>query len=543
MRPKLLAAALFTFFAVPALGLKTEKISVSAQPGPAGSVPGAPSYEVVVAQEAVVWFAHSVSTESRAALVQSVGGTVISDQSSLGWTHIALAPSMSVANALPVLRGISGILRAEPNRVYSVSLAPNDPLFSSQYHFDRISASDGWEFETGASSLTTVAVIDTGIEGTHPDLLSKLAGPTDKVCLDACVDEAGGMAIAACQHGTQVAGFAAAATDNGSQVAGVSWESKLLSMRVFAAADCTASCGDVTADSCSTSDTRIANALNYLVTQQNNATHGHIVANLSLGCLPGPATCLACTAAVQPAIDAALAAGIVVVAAAGNSGPADNTVNRPGACAGVIPVTATDSNDLLASFSSRGSAVASSGLAAPGVGLTGTTTGGTTQGGLSGTSFASPIVAGAAALILSKKPNATVNASTNEVQTILRGTAENIGLSSNLQGSGRLNLYRALRFTANGTLAGVQGAQKPTAFPNPFRPSQIGKVAFAIPPSLQGSSRKIMVYTLAGQFVRELAGMTWDGKNDAGNMVASGTYVFVVTTSAGIGRGRVSVLR
>jgi subtilisin family serine protease len=535
-----LASAFFCLTALHASAMKIEKIPLQAGPGVAAGG-ASQGFEAVVAEEAVVWFEATVSTALRAALVQSVGGSIIQDKSSQGWTHISLAPSMSVANALPILRGLVGVSRAEPNRAYSVSATPNDPSFASQYHFGKISAEAGWEFETGDSSRTTIAVIDTGVEGTHPDLTGKMGGGiVHKKCLDACADEVGGAATAACYHGTAVAGFAAATTNNGSMVSGVSWGSRLLSMRVFAATDCTADCGDIILGSCSTSDTRISNALNYLVTQQNTATYGRIVANLSLGCLPGSAGCQLCTAVVQPAITAALDAGIVIVAAAGNHGPGDNTVNRPGACAGVIPVTATDANDTVASFSSRGSEVAASGLAAPGSGLTGTTIGGTARGGLSGTSFASPIVAGAAALILSRKPTATVTAANNEVKTILRGTTDNVGASSNSQGSGRLNLYRAMRYTVRGTLAGFDGEVKPTAFPNP---SRTGSVTFAIPPGIQGSGTSVKIYSLEGVLLRTVTGLSWDGKNTEGGAVASGTYIFVVTTSAGTGRGRLSVLR
>mgnify|MGYP001580660536 FL=1 len=106
-----------------------------------------------------------------------------------------------------------------------------------------------------------------------------------------------------------------------------------------------------------------------------------------------------------------------------------------------------------------------------------------------------------------------------------------------------MDLFRALRFSVNGTLAGFDGQEKPIAVPNPFRTSNTGRVSFKIPPSLQGALTKIKIYTLDGQPVRDLTGLTWDGKNTDGNAVASGTYVFVVTSSAGTGRGRVSVLR
>jgi thermitase len=535
-----LAAALL-LCAAPAAALKVEQYSFGSGARTASGQSTA-AFDLVVSEEAVVWFDSSVSTAQRPVLLQSVGASIIQDQNELGWTHVRLSPSLRVADALPILRAVSGVVRAEPNRAYSVVRTPNDALYGAQYQYGKILAPAGWEFETGQSSRTTIAVIDSGVESTHPDLQSKMAGLTHKACVDACVDDAGGAGSTACDHGSHVAGTAAAATDNGNQVSGVSWGSKILSMRVFTVGDCTTTCGDVTLNSCTTSDTRLANALNYLATIQNTAAYGRIVANLSVGCLPGVAGCAACTATIQPAIDAALNAGVVIVAAAGNSGPSDATVNRPAACSGVIPVTATDINDGIASFSSRGTEVATSGLAAPGVGILSTVLSGGT-GTKSGTSMASPLVAGAAALILSQKPSAIVSAASNEVKTILRATADNVGLVPNQQGAGRLNLFKALRYTARGSLAGFAGESRPTSFPNPFRPSQGAEVSFAIPPSLQGASPKIRIYTLDGVLVRELTGMTWDGKNKDGNAVASGTYAFVVTTTAGTGKGRMAVIR
>jgi thermitase len=518
-------------------------MAMSAGTVPAGVSP-ALAFQAVAAEEAVVWFDHNVSTAQRVATIASLGGHIIEEQPALGWTHVALAPGTRVADGISLLRSQVGVLRAEPNHVYTVVRAPSDPEFNSQYHFAKISAPAAWEFEVGTSCLTTVAVLDTGIEGTHPDLVGKLAGLNHQACLDACAPETGApTAVAACNHATEVAGLAAASTDNALQVAGVSWGSKLLSMRLFAQSDCTSDCGDAAGlNSCSTSDTRMANALTFLRTVQNTAAYGHIVANMSLGCLPGSLGCNACTVTLQPAIDLALDAGIVIVAAAGNSGPGGGTVNNPGACPGVIPVGATDIADTVASYSSRGPELAARGLSAPGDGVTSTTTGGAVSGGLRGTSFASPIVAGAAALILSAKPNSVVNHLQNDVQNTLRGSADAVGDSSSY-GAGRLNLFRALRLTARGTLAGFDGDQKPIAFPNPFRLSQATLVTLSIPKSLVGTGTDIKIYTMDGKFVRELTTQLWDGKNADGNLVASGSYMFVVKTSAGSSTGRLAVIR
>lgn len=149
------------------------------------------------------------------------------------------------------------------------------------------------------------------------------------------------------------------------------------------------------------------------------------------------------------------------------------------------------------------------------------------------------MVAGLAALVYAQEPLFTPA----QIQNALRAGAETTGASANAQGAGRINAFRTLRFVAKGTLADFDGDKKPIAFPNPFKPSEIGTVAFAIPPGLQGAGLGIKIYALDGTFVREVNGLSWNGKNTEGNTVASGTYIFVVTTSAGTGRGRLSLLR
>jgi flagellar hook assembly protein FlgD len=125
----------------------------------------------------------------------------------------------------------------------------------------------------------------------------------------------------------------------------------------------------------------------------------------------------------------------------------------------------------------------------------------------------------------------------------MRGGAQSIGQPSTVQGAGQMDVYRSLRLTVKGTLAGFDGDQKPIAFPNPFRVSQSGTVTISIPQALQGTGTDIKIYTLQGGIVRDLSEPLWDGKNSNGNLVASGTYVFVVTTSAGSSRGRMAVIR
>jgi thermitase len=459
-----------------------------------------------------------------------------------GWLSVSWSDGSPVAGKLSALKNILGVDKVEPSAVYRASRAPNDPLFSSQYALAQVSAPAGWEFEIGSSSRVTVAVVDSGIDGTQPDLSGKLTNTTSQI-----FDQTTGAASVnnpptpACNHATRVAGVAAASTDNTSQVAGLSWGAQLVSLKVLADASCDVNCCSATHDcsalgnTCGASDQAIVGALTQAKNLENTAAYGLIVVNMSLG-----ASNTACPGAVQAAVTAAVNAGVVVVAAAGNDGGA---VNSPGNCAGVIPMGATDNTGQIASFSSRGPELSTNGLAAPGVAvLTTDLNGGTASA--TGTSFSSPMGAGLAALILSAKPSTTPNAAlVSNVQSLMRGGAQSVGQPSTAQGAGQMNVFRSLRLATKGTLAGFDGDQKPIAFPNPFRVSAGTTVNISIPTGLAGSGTDIKIYTMTGHIVRELSTPVWDGKNADGRLVASGSYMFVVKTSAGSSSGRLAVIR
>lgn len=457
-----------------------------------------------------------------------------------GWYGASWTDGAPVSAKLPLLQALQAVTSAEPSKAYRPFHAPNDALFNSQYALSQVQAPAGWDFETGFSTTVTIAVIDAGIDGTHPELSGKMGnglqhqfcdpGPNKLIAGDdvACAPAA---ATPACNHATHVAGVAAASTDNGAGVAGMSWGAQLLSLKVFRDVDCpTSDCSDST---CQTDDWAIANAINFAVGKQNQAAYGHIVINMSLGSQS------TCSGTIQSAVNNALAVNIPVIAAAGNSGGTVSPgINSPGNCAGVVPMGATDNTGQVASFSSNGPELASNGLVAPGVSVLTTDVGGG-YASATGTSFASPMGAGLAALLLSQNPSRTPT----DVKTLMRGGAQSIGQSSTVQGAGQMNVYRSLRLAVKGTLAGFDGDQKPIAFPNPFRLSQGTSVTISIPTGLAGSGTDIKIYTMAGRFVRELSEPLWDGKNADGRLVASGTYMFVVKTSAGSSTGRMAVIR
>jgi serine protease len=262
---------------------------------------------------------------------------------------------------------------AEPLGIAKMLWTPNDPKFSEQWHMTRAGGPSAWEYACGEG--VTVAVVDTGIACYDAEGFMKgtdLAGTT-------CVggyNFVGKNEIAADDqgHGTHVAGTIAQTTNNGVGVAGLAHCAKLMPVKVLSAKG-----WGTMAD--------VAEGIRWA------ADHGAQVVNLSLG---APMK----SKVVENAVIHALKRGVVVVAAAGNSG---RSVGWPAAYDGVIAVSATDKNDNIAWFSSRGPQVA---IGAPGVGVTQQTIceAGKNKceqwGVFNGTSMASPHVAGAAALLV-----------------------------------------------------------------------------------------------------------------------------------------------
>ncbi|XXT19259.1 S8 family serine peptidase [Sorangium sp. So ce429] len=287
--------------------------------------------------------------------------------------HIATVDG-SVSATLQRLAQDPRVEAAEPLARVRASFVANDPLLKDQWHMARVGAERAWDFATGRG--VTVAVVDTGIAcETHgpfvkaPDLASTecVEGWNVATKMNHANDDQG--------HGTHVAGTIAQSTNNGIGAAGLAFHARLMPVKVL-----NESGWGTTAD--------VADGIRWA------AEHGAHVINLSLG---GPRN----SKVLQSAIDYAISRGAVVVAAAGNTG---GRVQFPGASDGVIGVSATDANDKIARFSSRGQGVD---VSAPGVNVTQQTICNRGRGdcdapypAYNGTSMAAPHVAGAAALLV-----------------------------------------------------------------------------------------------------------------------------------------------
>jgi len=254
------------------------------------------------------------------------------------------------------------------SKEWAVRLLPDDPYYGWQWNMEHIRAPYAWTSGLAAEP-PVIAVLDTGVELNHPDLVANLVAGWDFVHGDATPQDDNG-------HGTHVAGIAGAVGNNAVGVAGLSWRGRIMPVKIL--------------DQSGIGDPE--------VTQQGvhwAVDHGARIVNLSLGTYDN-------SPYLEEAVSYALSMGAVVVAAAGNVGSSlpMGTWVYPAAYPGVIAVGASDSNDNVAGFSNQGPFLD---VVAPGVAVLSTyLRGGYTY--MSGTSMATPHVSGLAALIWSTAP-------------------------------------------------------------------------------------------------------------------------------------------
>ena len=271
-----------------------------------------------------------------------------------------------------------------------VHIATDDTEFPDQWAIPRLRLPHVWGDSDGSG--VTVAVIDTGVDTTHPDLADNLVPGRNVLGLTASDDVTDGHG-----HGTHVAGTVAAVTDNGIGVAGVAPGARIMPIKALDAAG-----GGWSSD--------IADGIVHAV------DHGAGVVNLSL-------SSAGANSVLADAVAYARSRGVVVVAAGGNGRLRGNQTAYPAAFPGVIAVAATDATDADASFSNTGDYID---LAAPGVDILSTLRGGG-YGSMSGTSMATPHVAGIAALLLDELAEEGPVDSGDPVTDLMIRTAEDLG--------------------------------------------------------------------------------------------------------------------
>lgn len=355
------------------------------------------------------------ASDTDIAEVASAAGLVLgmaSDESNVDKLEVAHGVDPGrIPIIIDILSKDPRVEHVEQGMIAHAYFVPNDPLYQSkQWHLKKVGAESSWETSCGMG--VTVAVVDTGVACFDKSPFMKGTDLQGTRCTDGwnfidnspnAADDQG--------HGTHVAGTIAQTTNNGKGVAGLAFCASLMPVKVLNRS------GSGTMQG-------VAQGIRWA------ADHGAQVINLSLG---GPGGSGVLKDAVRHAHDK----GVIVVAAAGNSG---RSVGYPAAYPEVVAVSATDSNDKLAWFSSRGPEVD---IAAPGVAVTQQTIceNGRNKcelfGTFNGTSMASPHVAGAAAVLEGlgvTDPDA--------VEAALKSTALDKG-DKNLYGAGRVDVASA----------------------------------------------------------------------------------------------------
>lgn len=365
----------------------------------------------------IVVFSENVDDQTKESLIVRAGGQHLKHLRLINAASVLLSEAVEQhLRDHPEIKRIDDDVIVTATRVVSqrvrVSPTPTpQPAQVLPWGIDRIEADQAWATTSGAP--VKVAIIDTGIQLNHPDLAANIKGGVNTIYPWRNANDDNG-------HGTHVAGTVAA-INNSIGVVGVGPQISLYAVKVLGANG-----SGYLSDVIEGLDWAIANGMQ--------------VVNMSLGT----------SADIQSFHDAVARvhdAGIVDVAAAGNTGGA---VDFPGAYPEVISVAAVQKNSdgslSAASFTSRGPEVD---LSAPGVSILSTYKG-NTYATLSGTSMASPHVAGTAALTLTTSAGAyDVNGNghwdPDEVETKLTSTAENIGLDTSLFGAGLVRADKAVQ--------------------------------------------------------------------------------------------------
>jgi subtilisin family serine protease len=300
---------------------------------------------------------------------------------------------------------------AEPDWIVYPIAVPNDPMLGNQWHhnLNRMQSADGWGIHTG-NTCVSVGICDTGIRTTHQDLLlNRLEGYN---AVDRLWESAGGDISPVHPHGTQTTGCAAANGNNGEGVTGVGWNLSHRMLRV------------------SNSSTGSAPLSTLQHAARTAVESGDRVASVSYSGVD--------TSSNLSTAEYIKSIGGLLVWAAGNDSRNLTYGNRNSD--DIIVVGATDSSDTLAYFSAYGQFVD---VTAPGVNVYTTDSGNDSDyASVSGTSFATPLTAGLAALIWSYNPSLTPD----QVESVLKQGCDDLGDSGvdNTYGYGRINVYGSL---------------------------------------------------------------------------------------------------
>ncbi len=404
--------------------------------------------------------------------------------------HVIAVPTSDLAATLAAYQADPQVQRAEENKVRQTETAPNDPLYRSQWYLPQVS----WDLAFGTVAPTgssIVAVLDTGVDATHPDLGNNAVAGTS------ILDGSNGMTDSN-GHGTSMAGIVAAQTNTITPegMAGVAYAGvRIMPVTVLD----------------STGLGQDSDVIQGVIWAADNGANVILMGFSNPGFSPN----------LQDAIDYAWSRGVILVAATGNAGA--GTATFPAGDRGVVGVSATDSTDGLAGFSNYGQAAF---LAAPGTNIQTTDLGGS-YSVISGTSASAAIVAGVAGLMKAVDPTLSNGIIVGRMARMAdpAGTQEQTG-------NGRVNMSRAL---ADTSLDPVQPAgADPVGAGGPFvGPYVAAAFSITLTPNSGPAGTSVTVASGGGPFGPPATingvGIYWDGTVDT----TSGTLVASCSNNAG----------
>ncbi len=364
--------------------------------------------------EVIVRF-NAKQTPSGVGFALNAVGSGVEKNVGKGLTIAKVPNGKTLVGFIDELRNMPEVEYAQPNYIYDLDTTVVNDLFvteGAQWHLKKIEAYDAWDVTMGSSDIK-VAVLDSGIDLDHEDLIGQVVAQADVVDNDGIAQDDNG-------HGTHVCGIIAAVADNGLGGAGVAPGVKLIVVDIF----------QETAGGWEATTTDNIEAIDFAIEQ------GADVINMSFGGNGDDEL-------FEEAINGAVAAGAVCISAAGNNNNAD--AYYPSDYEACISVISTTSEDTRSSFSNYGSA---KDISAPGSSIKATYF----DGGYktySGTSMAAPVISGVAALMLSVNPSLTIE----QIKQMLYGTAVDLGTEGkdDYFANGRVDASAAVAEAAGGS--------------------------------------------------------------------------------------------
>lgn len=462
--------------------------------------------------------------------------------------------NIDVLNKINLLRNNDNVNFVQPNYIYRVDAQPvhvNDPDTPKQWYFNEsnpynLGLPHAWSHVTGEGSDLLIAVLDSGIDTSHPDLIGRIWGcdtndytpisgyTGDYFGFDAIfskvIDDNGTPDYFFDDivqntrvprdfhgHGTAVSSIIAANTNDNIGMAGIFRGGKILNVRVHGI------------DNYGTSEW-VFKGIVYA------SRRGADIINMSLG-REGSEDYL-----YEQIINKVYDRGTIIIASAGNDGSDRN--NLPAAFNNVISVGSIDPDGTRSSFSNYGWHVD---FMAPGKNIYVALP--TFENELydywNGTSFSAPIVTGIAALVLALQPDL----SPQEVRDIIRSGC--IPVNRHGYGAGIVNARSTIRQLLEFRRRARQDLNtKVISYPNPFKANGTNEVTFE--PLTNSNNLTVKIYTISGRYVNSISKVdtnnnfgvkaTWDGRDDSGKLCAPGTYLFVSKTENGSDWGKLTII-